>query len=181
MAEGIKIFVSYSHQDAELLTELLGFLKGIEDEGVELRTDRKIAPGELWDDAIKARIADCDVALVLVSQAFLDSRYCKDIEIRGFLERKVHIFPIVLSPCEWRHEWLSSRQFLPGGDETVEEHYTESGPRRRLFLEIRTRLRELIEQLPAATAKPNRPSECDLPPNPFTQTLAIRAGSSSLT
>ncbi|MCP4664350.1 MAG: ATP-binding protein, partial [bacterium] len=72
------------------------------------------------------------------------------------------------------HEWLSSRQFLPGGDETVEEHYTEPGPRRRLFLEIRTRLRELIEQLPAATAEPSRPSQREVPPNPFTQTLAVR-------
>lgn len=175
MAKGVKIFVSYSHQDGELLTELLGFLKGLEDEGVELWTDRKIAPGELWDDTIKARIADCDVALVLVSQAFLDSPYCKDVEIRGFLERKVHIVPIVLSACEWRrHEWLSSRQFLPGGDKTVEEDYPEPGPRRRLFLDVRTRLRELIEQLPAAAAEPNGPSQREVPPNPFTQTLAIR-------
>lgn len=34
---------------------------------------------------------------------------------------------------------------MPGGDQTVEEHYTESGRRKRLFLEIREQLRERIE------------------------------------
>ncbi len=85
---------------------------------------------------------------MLVSQSFLDSKYCKDVEIQGFLANKSYLFPIILSPCEWqRHEWLHSRQFLPGGDETIEEHYTDLGQRKRLFLKIRQQLRERAEQL----------------------------------
>ena len=48
-----------------------------------------------------------------------------------------------------RHRWLSERQFLPGGNETLEEHYTEPGRRKALFLKIREALRkraELIRQ-----------------------------------
>jgi hypothetical protein len=67
-----------------------------------------------------------------------------------------------LSPCEWkRHDWLSSRQFLPGGDKTIEEHYRDPGRRKRLFLEIRKQLRERIELVrqtlgstPTLTLKP---------------------------
>ncbi len=101
---------------------------------------------------IKANIQSADIALVLVSQGFLDSRYCQDIEIKNFLAKKAHVFPVILSPCDWhRHAWLSSRQFLPGGDQTIEEHFQEEGSRKRLFLQIREQLREraeLIRQMP---------------------------------
>ena len=48
----IKIFVSYSHKDARYLDDdsLLGFLKGLEDEQVEIWTDRRIRGGESWDE-----------------------------------------------------------------------------------------------------------------------------------
>lgn len=149
----VRIFVSYSHKDAEYLADdsLLGFLRGLEqDEGVEIWTDERIGTGSLWDDEIRERIASSHIALVLVSQAFLDSAYCRQVELRSFLERQrqdgLVIFPVVLSPAEWeRHDWLSSRQCLPGGQETIEEHYSEPGRRKRLFLRIRKDLRTVIE------------------------------------
>lgn len=148
MTDTVKIFVSYSHKDAEYLGDnsLFGFLKGLEKDNVEFWDDRRIRPGELWDAVIKANLQDAHIALVLVSQAFLDSDYCQNVEIEHCLARKTHLFPIILSACEWRrHDWLSSRQFLPGGDQTVEEHYTEPGRRKRLFLDIREQLRERVE------------------------------------
>ncbi len=140
---------------------LLGFLKGIQQEGIaEFWWDQRIATGDLWDEEIKAKIIDSDIALVLVSQAFLNSSYCTDVEIGGFIGRKVFIFPVILSACEWqRHKWLHSRQFLPGGEETVEEHYTEPGRRKRLFWKILSELRQRIEQL--ASQGPRRPTLLD--------------------
>jgi tetratricopeptide (TPR) repeat protein len=149
----VRIFVSYSHKDPSYLADdsLLGFLRGIASEsGVEFWTDERIATGSHWDEEIRKQIERCDIALVLVSQAFLDSAYCTRIEIGSFLDacrkRGLLIFPVVLSPCEWeRHEWLATRQFLPGGGETIEEHYRDPGLRKRLFLRIRTELRNAIE------------------------------------
>ena len=152
MADTVRVFVSYSHADAQYLGKdsLMGFLRGLENENVTFWMDREIQAGELWDDVIKANIQAADIALVLVSQSFLDSYYCQKVETQSFLTQKKHLFPIILSPCEWkRHDWLSSRQFLPGGDETLLEHYTEPGPRLRLFLKIREQIRhraELIRQ-----------------------------------
>ena len=157
MPETIKVFVSYSHQDANYLEKgsLLGFLKGLEKDGIEFWTDKKIRPGELWDEVIKANIENADIALVLVSQGFLDSEYCQNVEIENFLAKKAHVFPVILSPCDWhRHQWLSSSQFLPSGDQTIEEHFKDEGSRKRLFLQIREQLREraeLIRQSPAPT------------------------------
>ena len=82
----MKVFVSYSHRDAAYLAadSLLGHLKGLERDGVEFWWDERLVTGEDWDAEIRARIAGTDVALVLVSQSFLDSAYCTDVEIRGF-------------------------------------------------------------------------------------------------
>ncbi len=148
MPDRLKVFISYSHQDAEYLNgdSLLGFLKGLEKDNVTFWTDRHLRTGEFWDEVIKTNLQDAHISLVLVSQAFLDSPYCQNVEIERCLAQQTHLFPVILSPCDWqRHDWLSRRQFLPGGDQTVEEHYTESGRRKRLFLEIREQLRERIE------------------------------------
>jgi hypothetical protein len=92
---------------------------------------------------IKSHIQSCDIALVLVSQGFLDSDYCQNVEIEQFLAGTKHLFPVILSPCDWkRHEWLASRQFLPGGDQTIEEHYRDDGERKCLFLTVREQLLE---------------------------------------
>jgi hypothetical protein len=124
----------------------LVFSRGLEKDGIEFWTDRNIRPGELWDEVIKTNIQNTNIALVLVSQGFLDSEYCQNVEIRNFLAQKSHVFPIILSPCEWRrHEWLKSRQFLPGGEQTIEEHFQDNGSRKRLFLQIREQLCERAE------------------------------------
>jgi hypothetical protein len=179
----LKIFVSYSHQDADYLNDdsLLGFLRGLEKDNVEFWTDRRLRPGELWDAVIKANLQEADIALVLVSQAFLDSPYCQNVEIEHCLAQQTHLFPIILSPCDWRrHAWLSSRQFLPGGDRTVEEHYTEPGRRKRLFLEIRERLRERAELIRRSMDKVGmdvtKPPLLKSLPGPVRITLCQRLG-----
>ncbi|MEA2239396.1 MAG: hypothetical protein QOC81_4120 [Thermoanaerobaculia bacterium] len=162
-ADKVRIFVSYSHRDPQYLAEdsLLGFLKGLSaEENVDFWTDERIAASSLWNDEIRKQLESSDIALVLVSQAFLDSPYCTQIEIESFLtacrQRGLVIFPIVLSPCEWeRHAWIATRQFLPGGSETIEEHYIEPGKQKRLFLRIRKELRQAIltvREARAATA-----------------------------
>ncbi len=147
----ISIFVSYSHNDEKYLNSesLLGALKGLESEGVEFWTDRNIKVGDSWNKEIQDKISESHIALVLVSQAFLDSAYC-NVEIRRFLEEAEHrglvIMPIMLSRCEWdRHDWLKSRQFLPSGGKTIEEDFHSPGKRKGLFHEIRQQLRSQIE------------------------------------
>ncbi|WNM60485.1 TIR domain-containing protein [Candidatus Nitrospira neomarina] len=160
MVRTIKIFVSYSHKDAGYLEDnsLFGFLKGLERDQVVFCTDRQILLGELWDEVVKTNIQQSDMALVLVSQSFLDSPYCQDVEIQGFLQRTTHLIPVILSACEWRrHAWLASRQFLPAGDQTVEEHFQDPGRRKRLFLEIREHMRQLVTKIRQNVPNPTSP------------------------
>lgn len=146
----LRVFVSYSHQDAKYLEQnsLLGYLSGLEREGFEFWHDTTIQTGELWDERIRNEITQSEIALVLVSQSFLNSRYCMDVEIANFLEKRVKsgltIYPVILSPCDWEnHSWLSSTQFQPRNGRTIEEDYTDKGGQDRLFLTILKELRTI--------------------------------------
>ena len=72
-----QIFVSHSHHDAAYLAEnsLLGYLSGLENDGARFWWDRSLQAGDLWDDEIRVHLLEADVALVLVRQGLLDSRY----------------------------------------------------------------------------------------------------------
>jgi hypothetical protein len=110
------------------------------------------------------------IALVLVSQGFLDSDYCRNVEIENFLAGTKHLFPIILSPCDWkRHDWLASRQFLPGGDQTIEEHFRDEGERKRLFLKIREHLLERAQLIRQTKAPSDKPVVTALNPKPNAQ------------
>jgi hypothetical protein len=150
----IKIFISYSHQDVKYLQQnsLLGYLSGLKREGFDFWHDERITTSDLWDERIKNEIELTDIALVFVSQAFLNSRYCQDIEISRFLkvrrETSLRIFPVILSPCDWRsYEWLSSTQCLPGGGQTIETHFKSKGKREGLYLKILEMLRKVGDEV----------------------------------
>ncbi len=146
----VKIFVGCSREDGRYLDDssLWGFLNSLESERFELWSDRRLAAGDLWRREVQRRLAECDVALVLLSQAFLDSFYGTDPVVVEQLRRCRHLLPVVVSPCEWqRHDWLRDRRVLPVDLETLEEHYDDEGRRKRLFLEIRHQLRRLAARV----------------------------------
>lgn len=139
----IRVFVSYSHHDQKYLSNdsLLGYLRGLEQEGFEFWHDQKILAGEMWDEEIRRQMELADITLVLVSQAFLNSRYCRESEIASFIrERKSRglvIVPIILSACNWKgYDWLRETQFLPRDGKNVESSFKSKGRREEFFLDV---------------------------------------------
>lgn len=153
-APKVRVFFSYSHVDKKYMDKrsLLGYLDGLERSGeVEFWWDEEIVAGDKWDEEIRGRIRETDIALILVSQWFLNSAYCQKVEIRNFLHEcqrnGLIIFPIILSACDWKaHDWLRQRQLLPKEDRNIEEHYSRSGKRKALYLEIYHDLKEHISR-----------------------------------
>jgi TIR domain len=152
----VNVFVSYSHLDAPYLGKdsLIGYLSGLTTEGFTFWTDRDLVTGDPWDDRIRDQVHRADIALLLVSQAFLNSRYCQQVEIREFLERRaiegLRLYPIILSPCDWRTQtWLAELQSQPRDGKTVEMDYTDPGQRKALFLTILEELRAVAGRIQA--------------------------------
>jgi internalin A len=113
-----RIFISYSHKDDEFRAELEVRLKILQQQGfVRLWSDRRIAAGSEWRGEIDENLQKADLILILLSDDFLASDYCYDVEMKKALERfalrQTRILPIVLRQCAWRRTPLGNLQALP--------------------------------------------------------------------
>jgi len=105
------IFISYSHKDepdkpgeVPWLDYVQSFLAPAVKNGVfEVWVDQHTKGGDNWDDEIKAKLAACDICILLASRHSLASDYVVETEIKIIRERQangdeVRFYPILLSP-----------------------------------------------------------------------------------
>jgi len=120
----VKVFISYAHDDEpyyKVFSKTLKTqLKSRNKYEYVVWDDNQIHIGSLWDDEIKQKIADSNLAILCISDSFLASDYIKAKEfgvlIKSFQETM--LAPFLLSPCNF-NDWdeLASRQlFKPKGD-----------------------------------------------------------------
>ncbi|MBZ5521961.1 MAG: TIR domain-containing protein [Acidobacteriia bacterium] len=99
VAQIVRFFVSYAHKDASLKDKLLESLTICLDTHpqvhFEIWTDGDILPGKQWRAEIQKAMEACDFGLLLVSPAFLASRFITAKELPYFLEKK-QIVPVGL-------------------------------------------------------------------------------------
>lgn len=82
-----KLFISYAHEDAEWLKRVQRMLKPwIRKGGIDLWSDKDIRPGDRWRAGIEAARASTAVAVLLVSDYFLDSDFIHAEELGYFLD-----------------------------------------------------------------------------------------------
>ena len=95
------IYISYATKDSQFLEELkVHLMPFVRNKTITIQEDSDINAGELWDDAIKAKISKSDIILYLVSADFINSVYHRDIEFPLLKERrklgKNQLIPIIL-------------------------------------------------------------------------------------
>jgi tetratricopeptide (TPR) repeat protein len=113
-----KVFLSYAHDDDAHRIKLVKHLAPLIDKGVlQVWHDRQIRPGANWATEIDSRLESADLVLLLVSDSFLSSEYCKGIELKRALERRAQglaqVVPVILSSCTWQLPPLGDLQALP--------------------------------------------------------------------
>lgn len=116
----VPVFVSYCHRDAEFVARwgIVDALRDLESDGFVIFSDHQVITSDPWSDVLIGRLKESRILVTLVTQEYLRSRYCQEVEIRAFWEDRLKdgllIFPIIMGPCEWeRHQWLKSTQFFP--------------------------------------------------------------------
>jgi len=121
----LSVFFSYARSDEkhkEDLERALAFLK--RSEMVDTWYDRKILPGDNWENDINKHIDTADIILLLISPDFANSDYCWDVETKRALERgrrgEALVIPIIIRPVSgWQGTPIGRLQALPKGGKAV--------------------------------------------------------------
>jgi internalin A len=112
------VVMSYAREDETLRDELEVALKQLKRDGI-IRTwhDRKIVPGEKFEEQIDEQLRSAGIVLFLVSKEFLNSEFAWDKEVSKAMQLdaagKCKVIPVILKPCEWERTLFAHKQVLP--------------------------------------------------------------------
>ena len=103
----LKAFISYSHADAGLKTELLKHLSPLTRSGlINHWHDGDISVGKEWEREIWSNFRSADIIVLLITIDFINSEYCYDRELAAAVERhkskRACIIPIIGRNCLWQ-------------------------------------------------------------------------------
>ncbi|HSS21566.1 MAG TPA: toll/interleukin-1 receptor domain-containing protein [Pyrinomonadaceae bacterium] len=101
-----QVFISYSHKDKNWLERLLFHLQPLEKSGTLIRwDDTLIRSGSKWRDDIEKALNLTQVAVLLISPAFLASNFIVNNELAPLLnaanEDGAVILPVIISHCSF--------------------------------------------------------------------------------
>ena len=119
-----KVFISYSHKNPEWFDRFKGYLDPLQKRGlVNFLTDKQIRTGQKWDDEIKKGLASAKVAVLMVSQEFVNSDYINNVELKHLLQaakdENVAILPVIVNPCRLDLIELDGVQAVNSPDKTL--------------------------------------------------------------
>ena len=109
-----RLFISHSSVNNAAAVALRDWLfeQGFENEVfLDIDPDRGVAPGERWQEALKAAADRCEAVLFLVSPAWLASRWCRnEFDLARLLHKRifgliVEPVPFEQLPTEMTAEW----------------------------------------------------------------------------
>ena len=140
----LRLFVSYSHADAELVGRLHKHLAQLQrDEMIAEWYDGEIHAGDKIDDEIGAALDNADVFLACASPDYIASFYCFERELDLALSKEkrgeIRVIPVILQPCDWLNTPLATFKAVPEDGKPVSEF---TNPNVAL-LQVATELRRL--------------------------------------
>jgi WD40 repeat protein/uncharacterized protein YjbI with pentapeptide repeats len=124
------VFLSYSHKDEVWKNRLQAHLGVLESEGLLTSwDDRRIGAGSDWLQEIEDAMASASVAVLLISQHFLTSKFILGKEVPKLLERRIKegltVIPVIVHACAWdKVTWLKGIQGRPRDGRPLETFRT---------------------------------------------------------
>ncbi|PBP70583.1 hypothetical protein CCL15_13640 [Pseudomonas syringae] len=140
----LNAFISYSHVDENKKNDLIKFLHNLKRDNIlEHWDDRQLLAGDKLDPEIKANLERADLVILLVSQDFIASYYCYEIELTKTLEMvnagSARVISIVLDHCTWKSTPLKDFVLLPRDGNPVSEYSNAN----KAWLEITDAIRDV--------------------------------------
>lgn len=123
------LFISYSHNDSELVSRLL---KDLTATGLSIWLDtRSIRAGQRWNRAIQQAIMDSTIFLLVLTPASVQSSYVQKEIARALFERKLFI-PILCKDCDIPAnvspiQYIDMRESYKKGLDQILEHIKQEG------------------------------------------------------
>ncbi|MFZ0336890.1 MAG: YCF48-related protein [Terracidiphilus sp.] len=132
----VRVFVSYAREDRRWLDPdyrfcLIPFLmESLRRHRVVFWFDKELKPGDEFGRLILSQIEESQIALLIVSQNFLNSEFIESREMPRIAERarlgQMIVVPVLVEPCDWsEYPFLADRQMVPSSPLI---DYTESEP-----------------------------------------------------
>jgi hypothetical protein len=165
--EPVEVFFSYSQRDEKLRDKLALHLAMLQRQGViKSWHDRKIGAGSEWAKAIDDKLNSAKIILLLISDHFLASDYCYDIEMHRAIERhdagEALVVPIILKPVDWRGAPFGQLQAFPKDAKPV----TKWSNRDEAFLNIAQGIREAAQSISTTLQQKQPVAFPATPPDP---------------
>jgi len=131
----VHVFVSYAREDKRWLDpeyrcNLIPFLmESLRRYDVVFWYDTELKPGDVFKRQIESEIDQAQIALLIVSQWFLNSEFIEQVEMPRIAERarqgKTIVIPVLVEPCDWSdYPFLADRQMVPSANPLID--FTES-------------------------------------------------------
>src|SRR5437588_2959092 len=116
--KSIDLFITYAHEDEQLLNKLKTHLRPLQRQGlITVWHDRAISAGTEWEREIGERLNRAQIILLLVSPDFIDSDYCYGSEMKRALEHHeggdARVIPIILRPVDLQGTPFAQLLLLP--------------------------------------------------------------------
>jgi hypothetical protein len=143
----LKLFICYSHDDELYIDQFRKHIAPLKDNDlVEDWYDRKILPGEDFQNKIDNNLDDADIICLFISADFLSSANCKKEKEKALELRKKKWIPVVLiilSPCGWKDEkGLSKLLASPTDGKTVSSFQDQN----EAWVDVYEGLKKIIEE-----------------------------------
>lgn len=142
----LKVFYSYSQRDRKWLLRLKNQLRNLERQQlIATFCDREISVGTDWDMRLRAEVEQADIFLLLITENFIASEYCYDIEMKRALERhaigEALVIPIAVDYCDWGGAEFSTLQAVPDP-----AHPIVTNPS-KLLSEVVKKIRDVVNRI----------------------------------
>ncbi len=122
------VFVSYSRYDLDWRDRFdIALRPVIRTGGLELWSDARLVPGEIWRPELFAAIENSRAALLLVTARFLASQFIMEQELPALVAHGATLLPVLVEDCLWDEDpRLTDVQWLndPGGGAIADDPNT---------------------------------------------------------